>query len=90
MCHVFFFPTHPMPERYTAVDPFKIDAQRLWLPARRMWLSFLEYGPSPPPTFLGACGCQLGACGCKRGVICIIRIMCLFLTYPMLKRNAPV
>ena len=34
----------------------EIDAQRLWLPARRLWLPFLEYGSSPSPTFVGACG----------------------------------
>ena len=36
-------------------------------PFRRLRLHFLKSGSSPPPSFLGACGCQLGACGCQLG-----------------------
>ena len=61
MYHVFF-PTYPMPKRYTPVDPFKnspTDARRLWPSARSLWQPFLEYGSSHPLTFLAAYGCQL-------------------------------
>ena len=36
-------------------------------PFRRLRLNCFKSGSSPPPSFLGACGCQLGACGCQLG-----------------------
>ena len=47
ICIMRFFPTYPMPKRYTPVDPFKIHPLTLGACGCQ----------------LGACGCQLGACG---------------------------